>query len=277
MKSLFTPTFCLCILLTSNSLCAAEPPASAETVQPKIAPLLLFALTSVGKIALDRASNKGLFSRLYDSIFGVAEKKDKEQVNTASSAYQLALAAGIPSSSIIPSVGYTLEQLDPKTFEFIKTLRLDGAIPTLNTGDVFALHYSTNLPGLVRLENTDSTGLVTNLGVYTVLPDQDNRIPSNRGIALTGEPGNEIVKVLFYPCIPRQFADKPAGAALAGKIPACDANSRTHISAAAEGSIRSKALVNLDQPDPTIAFSGTSDYQANDVTSTVMVLRHQKP
>lgn len=273
MKSALRTSALLLCFLGVGGLASAQSsaPAAQGDANAKVAPLLVMALSTLGKTALDEAVDQGLFSRLYHSVFGGA---GKEKASAPVASEPAAAAAG--EARIVPSVAYSLEQLDPQTFQVIRSHRLAGAIPVLKSGDVFALHYSTNLPGLVRLENTDSTGLVTNLGTYVVWPDRTNRLPEQKGIMLSGAAGNEVVKILFYPCLPREAAGSELARRFAAKIPACEA-AAGRVNAAAQGTIGTKALVNLAQPDATTSFSATGDYQPEDVTSTVLVLRHDKP
>lgn len=243
---------------------APPPPAVAgETPQPKVSPLLAFVLNQVAGMVTDHLfgdSPLGLFRRLLGR-------------EPAAAPAVLPLAEG---TTLAPVVGYALQQLDPQSFAVVKPIELrTGEAPVLRTGDVFALLYSTNLPGQVRLENIDPTGQVADLGVYTVLPDQLNRLPRDLGIKLVGRPGAEIIRFYFYPCLPPGSAGAAWAASFAGKLPDCGRGPNPVVQAAASGALKPKALVNLAQPDETMSFAGAADYRLNDVTSTVAVIRHE--
>lgn len=261
------------VTLASEPPSAAAPPASAadaaEQPTPKIAPLLVFVLQQVGGMAFKQVvgdSPFGLFRKLmerqFDAIYGPAPAPS-----------QVPVEAG----AVAPVVGYAIEQLDPKSFASLKSLDVAKKTPVLKTGDVFALQYSTSLPGQVRLENIDPSGTVNDLGTYTVTPDQLNRIPRDLGIKLVGKPGTEVIRFYFYPCMPAGATDEGWAAALKGKLPDCGRGPNPVMQAAASGAIRPKALVNLSQPDASMSFAGSADYRSNDVTSTVALVQHEAP
>jgi hypothetical protein len=241
---------------------AAPASQPAGDVSPKVSPLLAFVLNQVATMATDHFfgdSPLGLFRRL----LGLTPALKPE-------------AAPLADGALAPVVGYALQQLDPQSFEVVKPLALSGhEPPLLRTGDVFALLYSTNLPGQVRLENIDPRGQVSDLGVYTVLPDQLNRLPRDLGIKLVGQPGAEIIRFYFYPCLPPGSAGAAWAGRFAGKLPDCGRGPNPVVQAAASGALKPKALVNLAQPDETMSFAGAADYRLNDVTSTVAVIRHE--
>lgn len=258
---------------TATADTAAPPPAAvasqaADAPKPKVAPLLGFVLSQLGSIAFQKVvgdTPAGLFRKLlqrqFDSIYG------------GDQAPQAPAATG----DVAPIVGYVIERLDPKTFTPIGALDVARAAPSLKTGEVFALQYSTSLPGQVRLENIDPAGTVNDLGTYTVLPDQLNRIPRDLGIKLVGQPGTEVIRFYFYPCLPVGAAGEAWSAPYKGKLPDCGRGPNPMVLAAASGAVRPKALVNLSQPDDTMSFAGSADYRMNDVTSTVALIRHEAP
>lgn len=283
----------LCLLLAMGAAAMRLPAHAAEAAAPapkgnapeaKVAPLLLLVLGELGRSTLEEAKSQGFFSSIYRRVVG-----DRLSTGASASAPVEAAASGAatpvaalpvpaPAATVVPAVAYSLEQLDPASFEILRRHELaGGSLPVLRTGDVFAIRYATNLPGLVRLEAEDDKGEHTDLGTYTVLPDQNNRLPASRGIGLTGNPGTELVRILFYPCIPRELAGKPEEARLRARIPFCDAEAGSSVASAASGKLAPRALVNLAQPDPVVAYAGTSDYQPRDVTSATLVIRHIKP
>ena len=250
---------------------AADGAASAtnaqEAVQPKIAPLLLLILgrvaTEIGKqvgsaIADETVKqNPGLFSNLLKRLgwHGKADAAD--------------------DSGLAPAVGYTLQQLDPRNFEVLAALAVGEEPTVLKTGDVFAIQYSTNLPGQIRLENVDPVGRTSDLGTYTVLVDQLNRLPRERGIRLEGEPGVELLRLYFYPCLPPEAAGKSWEAQFKGRLPNCGHTPNIQVAAAALGTIQPRTLVNLAQPDTTVAFMAVQDYRMNEVTLAVARIKHE--
>jgi hypothetical protein len=133
----------------------------------------------------------------------------------------------------------------------------------------------------VRLENIDPAGLVADLGTYTVLVDQLNRIPRDKGIQLQGRPGQERLRFYFYPCLPREAAGKPWAAGFQGRLPPCGAMPAVQVAGAgnatAYGTVKPRALVNLDQPDATMVFAGASGFKPGDVTMLEARIRHDAP
>lgn len=262
---------CLTTHSVAKDAAQASPPVSSneaaaqaeqDDLQPKIAPLLAFILQRiiVAGLDADMAKPNGLFNRLKTSLgFGSAP----ELVNK--------------DDSLAPAVGYALQHLDSGSFE-VKTALNVGEVPTvLKTGDVFAIQYSTNLPGQIRLENINPMGQVSDLGTYTVLVDQLNRLPLERGIQLQGEPGMELLKIYFYPCLPPEAAGQPWANRFAPQLPLCAGTQNNQLEAAVRGTTKTRSLVNLAQPNSAMAFSGLADYRKNEVTMTVIRIQHERP
>jgi hypothetical protein len=182
----------------------------------------------------------------------------------------------IPASkaAVVPSVVYSLERLDPKTYKMTSAIDLGHGAPTLHTGDVFAIEYSTNVPGQVRIDNVDSAGQKAALGTYTVLSGHDNRIPVTKGIKLIGSTGTETFKLYFFPCLPADAGGNSDAAAASAGLPSCPAGPSPQLLKASNGLVGAKAAVNLDSPDPTIAVSAVASYQPNDVTESDFQIRH---
>jgi len=185
---------CVALLSCLATAAAADPPPPPpdDSPQPKMAPLLAYALKQLAGMA-------GM-QLLGDSPWGLFRRLLGRQPEAARA--DPVRPAGAAPAALAPVVGYTVQQLDPASFEVLKALPVQGGPPVMRTGEVFALLYSTNLPGQVRLENIDPAGVVADLGVYTVLPDQLNRIPRDLGIKLVGQPGQELIRFYFYPCLP---------------------------------------------------------------------------
>ena len=242
------------------------PAASASAAEPaaKLSPLLgqvlgrVTSQTGPGSEA-SPATQAGLFRRLAQQHQGAISPAD-----------------GTKAATMVPALGYAMEQLDPGSFAVLRPVAVGGSGALLRTGDVFVLQFSTSLPGQVRLENVDPKGRVADLGTYTVLVDQLNRLPRDKGIQLQGQPGLERLRFYFYPCLPAEAAGKRWAAEFQGKLPACAtaAVQQTTLSRAL-GVVAPRALVNLSQPDTHLAFAGSNDYQPGEVTLMEAQIRHE--
>jgi hypothetical protein len=182
--------------------------------------------------------------------------------------------------ALVPALGWAMEQLDPGSFAVLRPIAVGGAGPLLRTGDVFVVQFSTSLPGQVRLENIDPAGKVSDLGQYTVFVDQLNRLPRDKGIQLQGQPGIERLRFHFYPCLPPEAANKPWAADYKGRLPACQPVPPRGAAQMAQatrsfGTVAPRALVNLAQPDPNVAFAASADYQPGEVTLMEAQIRHE--
>jgi hypothetical protein len=200
----------------------------------------------------------------------------------ASSSYTGAPPPGLPTTpgakaAVLPSVLYSLEHLDPKTFKVSHSIDLGHGTPTLHTGDVFAIEYSTNVPGQVRIDNVDSTGTMSALGTYTVQSGHDNRIPVTKGMKLIGTTGTETFKLYFFPCLPTDAGGTTDSAAASAGLPTCPPGPSPQLLRASTGLLGAKAAVNLDSPDPTIAVNAFASYQTNDVTESDFQILHVAP
>ena len=249
----------LCLLGASAALPAAAQ-APAEPAAAKVSPLLGQVLGRLLPATQETpAAEAGLFRRL---------------------AQQQKLAGtDVPAAAMVPALGYAMEQLDPTSFAVLRPVAVGGSGALLRTGDVFVLQFSTSLPGQVRLENVDPQGRTTDLGTYTVLVDQLNRIPREKGIQLQGQPGLERLRFYFYPCLPVEAAGKRWWADFQGRLPACApiASQQLAQNAAtrALGVVKPRALVNLTQPDSHLAFAGSNEYQPGEVTLMEVQIRHE--
>ena len=273
------------------SLAAAVPAAATEEPAAKLSPLLGQVLERVAPAsrdgaaraggaagAADAAGESGLFRRLAQQHRATLASPDNRNPGAG--------AGAVPtlSPAFVPALGYAMEQLDPVTFAVLRPLPVAGSGALLRTGDVFVLQFSTSLPGRVRLENIDTTGRVADLGTHTVLVDQLNRIPRDKGIQLQGQPGLERLRFYFYPCLPAEAAGKPWAAEFQGKLPPCTAApvlQSAHLGnpagnpAGAYGTVVPRALVNLTQPDTHLVFAGSPEYQPGDVTLMEAQIRHE--
>jgi hypothetical protein len=238
---------------------AAEPPAAAASAP--MSPILAQVLGQLSPgVRQAPAAEAGLFGR-----YAQAHK---------------AGAADARPSHLVPALGWAMEQLDPATFAVLRPLPVGGAGPQLRTGDVFVVQFSTSLPGQVRMENIDPAGKATDLGLYTVLVDQLNRLPRDKGIQLQGLPGVERLRFHFYPCLPGEAAGKAWAADYQGRLPACPAQPQRTATQVAQatrsfGTVTPRALVNLAQPDPNVAFAASADYKPGEVTLMEAQIRHE--
>jgi hypothetical protein len=240
----------------------AQTPAASAAADPTLSPLLGALLGRVAEVTPKQATGDappGLFNRLSRQVRAEASPTT---------------AAAASAAAMTPALGFAMEQLDPRSFAVLRPIPVAGSGPLLKTGDVFVLHFSTNLPGQVRLENTDAAGRVADLGTYTVLVDQLNRLPRDKGIQLQGQPGLERLRFYFYPCLPAEATGKPWASEFQGKLPACPAAAARPV-AGGYGSVVPRALVNLAQPDATMAFAGASDYRPGEMTLMEARIRHE--
>lgn len=238
---------------------AHEAPAAAASAP--ISPILAQVLGQLQPAARQApAAEAGLFGRYAQAHLG-------------------GTSAGKPGT-LVPALGWAMEQLDPASFAVLRPVPVGGAGPRLRTGDVFVVQFSTSLPGQVRMENIDPAGKVTDLGLYTVLVDQLNRLPRDKGIQLQGQPGVERLRFHFYPCLPGEAAGKAWAADYQGRLPACPATPQHNATQVAQatrsfGTVTPRALVNLAQPDPNVAFAASADYKPGEVTLMEAQIRHE--
>lgn len=183
----------------------------------------------------------------------------------------------VPTGNIPPSIAHKIEQLDPLNFTSIRTFEnVDFNTPSLNTGDIFAITFETNMPGQVRLENLDASNVYTLLGTYNVLGRKQTRLPKTKGFQLTGNPGTEQINIYFTPCRPPEALDA-TGVKEFSLLPVCSNNQSTNLAKAGKsGGIRAKAVLNLESPDPTIAVSVTPDYTNEDLQNGQPVMKEIK-
>ncbi len=240
----------------------AVAPASPADAPAKVSPLLSQVLDRVAPTGSDAAAGEpGLFRRF-------------AQQNKASAA----ASPGRAAPTLVPALGYAMEQLDPVSFAVLRPIAVAGSGALLRTGDVFVLQFSTSLPGKVRLENVDAKGRVADLGTYTVFVDQLNRLPRDKGIQLQGQPGLERLRFYFYPCLPAEAAHQRWAADFRGRLPACEATPVAQASTAQTyGIVAPRALVNLAQPDANLVFAASHDFQPGEVTLMEAQIRHEGP
>lgn len=135
-----------------------------------------------------------------------------------------------------------------------------GAEPEFNiqTGEAFAVLFSTTVPGRVQLINTDANQVISKSDVYEAIPGGDNRMPrlQQGGILMAGTPGAETLDIVFEPCISAQYLNHPSVQPFVGSLNACTGNgtkqfSPTQIGAKGGASDTSKAMVFATSGDPS--------------------------
>jgi hypothetical protein len=258
---------------------APAPPASSA----ELAPLLDQVMARVAN-APPGSAEQGLFQRLAEQQLQAQRAQPAHPARPGARktpARKVAAPAGAASTPapIVPALAWAMEQLDPGSFAVLRPVPVGGSGARLRTGDVFVVQFSTSLPGHVRLENVDPKGQTADLGTYTVLVDQLNRLPRDKGIQLQGQPGVERLRFYFYPCLPAEAAGKAWVAEFKGRLPACStaqvAGTGAGSSAGTLGTVAPRALVNLTQTDAHVAIAGSTDYQPGDVTLMEATIRHE--
>lgn len=270
----------LASVASAQSPPAQSPPAQSASAA-ELTPLLDEIMARVAN-APRQSTEQGLFQRLAEQQLQAQRSQTTASTRkpTARKATGTAASpAGAPPvvPAVVPALAWAMEQLDPASFAVIRPVPVGGSGALLRTGDVFVVQFSTSLPGRVRLENVDPKGQTADLGTYTVLVDQLNRLPRDKGIQLQGQPGVERLRFYFYPCLPTEAADKAWVEEFKGRLPACSA-----AAAAANpmnpgnlGRVAPRALVNLAQTDAHVAIAGSTDYQPGDVTLMEALIRHE--
>lgn len=243
-------------LLSLATAAPAQTAPAASAADTPLAPLLGQVMARLATAPRSAGEPQGLFQRL------AAQRPDA--------------AKSEAPGSMVPALAWAMEQLDPASFAVLRPVPVGGSGARLRTGDVFVLQFSTSLPGRVRLENVDPRGQVADLGTYTVLVDQLNRLPRDKGIQLQGQPGVERLRFYFYPCLPAEAAGKAWVDEFKGRLPGCAAG-LSQAAPGALGTVTPRALVNLAQADSHVAVAGSSDYQPGEVTLMEALIRHESP
>jgi hypothetical protein len=186
-------------------------------------------------------------------------------------------AKAAAATPIVPALVVAVDQVDPQSFQTIGQLDVKGGSPTLRTGDVFAIRFATNLPGLVKIENVDAQGVVSDLskgGAYQVIPGRDNRIPRTKGMKLVGDTGLEIFTLNFYPCMPNPPPPEGLPASLQGRLLDCStvADKQLGLNSANAGMVRS--AVNLEVEDHTILAGAVTDFTPTNVIRLQFTVQH---
>ena len=177
-----------------------------------------------------------------------------------------------PGDNITPAILYKIEQLDPVTFQSIRTFEnVKSTPPSLESGNVFAITYEPNMPGQVRLENIDPQNVTTQLGTYNVVGRKSRRLPVTKGFQLSGAPGTEQINIYFTPCRPPEAQNQP-GVVEFQKLPLCSNTQVTNLAKAGKaGGVKPKVVINMDSVDPSIAVGVSVDYTQNDLQNGLPV------
>ncbi len=136
-----------------------------------------------------------------------------------------------------PVLTFVVQKLDsrerdaPVVAELIKGKLSTAQSPhfTIRTDEVFALAFTTTVPGRVQLEGANSFGEKSLSGHYEAVPGENKRIPraDQRGILMEGRTGPETIDVIFYPCVSPSLAHLPQVAPFRNVIPPCGPESAT--------------------------------------------------
>ncbi len=279
-----TKTWCAAALALAPALAPAAEDIAAKGF-PLVALILKPVLERVGERlsekAADAASERigGPVGSLFQRLLG--SEKTEVPVAAADAAASASGAAPLPQAAlpgVTPSILYALDRLDPQSFAAQAPLDVTGKRPVLKTGDAFALRFATNLPGQVRIENVDAQGVRSPLGVYNVLPGQDNRIPRTKGIQLAGSTGVETFNLDFYPCLPPEAAGLRGYAVYKDALPPCGSGAFDHaagVQVAMRGVVRTRAAVNLELGDPKMVVAALPDFKPLDIVHQSFTLLHE--
>ncbi|RZS57122.1 hypothetical protein [Sphaerotilus mobilis] len=242
---------------------------AAEPAAEKLSPLLALILQPLAEMAAERA---------LDAV-GTLFQQWQGRRNPSSGPNGVAAAGNRPADArIVPALAYEVQHLDPTTFAMKRSLPMDKMPQRLRTDEVIALRFATNLPGQIRVESVDGAGLVSELGVYTVMPGEDNRVPRTKGIQLHGTPGEETFRLYFMPCLPPVNAEQPAWAAFKNGLPLCTPASQAALLAARGAGGRSKLAIGLTSSgsDSNITLTALDSFQPDDMLFSQFVLAHER-
>lgn len=260
--------------LAQISLAADNESGGNEELRAKGGPLLALILKPFLDAATTEATSaaSGLFSGLMARMKGGDGQSSPQAASPSAT-----------SSSPVPAIAIAIHQLNPQNYKFEKALPVNAGVQTLKTGDVFAVIFSTNVPGQVRVQNIDAKGVVTKLGTYSVLPGRENRLPRSKGIQLVGDPGRETFNFFFAPCVPQEVAHQAAMQGFVGHLGRCGdevTQSLQLITQTAQptGSLRARAAVNLelDGADPDVVIAAVPDFKPKDIVTDAISVDHSR-
>lgn len=274
----YTQRVVVALVLSTAALAtvaAGDDNSGKDELRAKGGPLLGLILRPLVDIATAEAASaaSGLFSRVIAHFKGADSKPAA-----------LAQSSASPSTDgTIPAIAIAVHQLNPQTFQFDRALPVNSGIQTLKTGDVFAVIFTTNVPGQVRVQNIDAKGVVTKLGTYSVLPGRDNRLPRSKGIQLVGDPGRETFNFFFAPCVPTEVAHQAVMQGFVGQLGKCGdevAHSLQLVTQPAQATptLRAKAAVNLDLDgaDPDVVIAAVPDFRPKDIVTNAISVEHAR-
>jgi hypothetical protein len=228
------------------ALCAAiaTPSAMAQSTDQGSGKGLFLAglVTALGQAFTQSAAQGAscVFSRLF-SIFGSPKSaycdNRAEQTNSGpqsgSNFVQPMSEDKVRQLVASPLVSFVMQRLEsdlpnaPLVGEIFKAPLNGSNLPTIDirTGDVFAIKFSTSVPGQVRLHSLGADGVPSKSDLYEAVPNEDNRMPRARqgGIKMTGAVGPETLEIEFFPCISssQEVRDRPAVRQFISLLPSC--------------------------------------------------------
>jgi hypothetical protein len=199
-------------------------------------------VTAIGQSFIQTASQGAgcVFSRML-SLFGMPKNPNcdnRAEVTNSGPQPSSQFVQGIPEDKArqlvaTPIVSFVMQRLQsnepnaPAVGEIFQApLNVSGS-PTveIKTGDVFAIKFSTSVPGRVRLKSTDVAGAVSQSDLYEAVPGEDNRMPRARqgGIRMVGATGQEILEIEFFPCVSssQDIKDRASVRPFVNLLPSC--------------------------------------------------------
>jgi hypothetical protein len=242
-----------------------------------------------GGLVVDIASS--LWSGI-KSLFG-GDKKS-EQVAISQPTFQANMPvsfAGVPSNAVAPTpapippgvttasgVLYSIDRLDDNYLVRETIQAQPGVLPIFASGERFVIRYTSNLPGVVVIENIDARGVKAYLGTFVVQAGTEHRFPETKAMRLDNNIGTETYQLNFMPCLAQDYATRSDVMALQGKIPMCGSTQQAaQMIARSKGSSRAKGTFNealqLADGSSGVVFSA-APYQNGDVLVTTFYLNH---
>ena len=143
--------------------------------------------------AFGNAFSPGLASSVVDwiskKVFGASEGT-AQRLNDASLDKEVTTLAVLIEAHGVSEDGLTAAKLTREGSNEI----------SLQTDDRFVLKFTANAPGLLRVENVDATRITTELGMFAIPAREEVIVPKSKAFRMVGEPGEEVLRLVFYPC-----------------------------------------------------------------------------
>lgn len=183
----------------------------------------------------------------------------------------------------VAGVLYLIDRLNPDSSVRETISPQIGVSPAFQSGERFAVRYTSNFPGVVVFLNIDAQKKTSYLGTFVVKNGVEMRFPEpiNKGMRLDDNIGSETYQMLFVACIPPNLSNQLEVAELQGKIPNCGTISQAEQTVMlAQKGRRTKGTYSeaLQQADGTnkVVLS-VAPYEKGDVTVTTFSLDHIAP